>query len=320
MLQNLMANVDMDLLIRIGIGIVGLIVLILVFNWAMGSIRRAGRRKSRARRLFVLDELMVDDRRRLLLIQRDDVQHLILVGGPNELVVETGIDEPASLRPVERNGSSAGRYRPGADVEPLAVSRPVVPAERPLQRVEPAPKPGLFGRLGTRGGTARSADKESAATPAEDDLQAVEPAESAPPKASRPPVSPRAPDEPLIAVKVDPRFAEMADPLEASMRRPQPRPAPAPASTAPMAPVRPAPPSPLAAAPGVAAAERPASLPAEPVRDVLRVESQDQRNPFEGLSSAPAVRAAPPPAEDPFASIDPDSSEIANLLNRRPIR
>jgi hypothetical protein len=51
------------------------------------------------KRLQVLEHASVDGRRRLILIRRDNVEHLIMTGGPVDLVVETGIGATASVRP-----------------------------------------------------------------------------------------------------------------------------------------------------------------------------------------------------------------------------
>ncbi len=45
-------------------------------------------------RLGVSEQVMVDGRRKLVLIRRDDVEHLILTGGPVDVVIETGIAAP----------------------------------------------------------------------------------------------------------------------------------------------------------------------------------------------------------------------------------
>jgi len=42
-------------------------------------------------RLGVMEEAKVDRVRRLVLIRRDDVEHLIMTGGPVDVVIETGI-------------------------------------------------------------------------------------------------------------------------------------------------------------------------------------------------------------------------------------
>lgn len=42
-------------------------------------------------RLGVSEQVMVDSRRKLVLIRRDDVEHLIMTGGPVDVVIETGI-------------------------------------------------------------------------------------------------------------------------------------------------------------------------------------------------------------------------------------
>jgi hypothetical protein len=43
------------------------------------------------RRLDVVDQASVDGRRKLVLIRRDNVEHLIMTGGPVDVVIETGI-------------------------------------------------------------------------------------------------------------------------------------------------------------------------------------------------------------------------------------
>lgn len=45
-------------------------------------------------RLGVVEQASVDGRRRLLLIRRDGVEHLIMTGGPVDVVIETGIGDP----------------------------------------------------------------------------------------------------------------------------------------------------------------------------------------------------------------------------------
>lgn len=43
------------------------------------------------RRLGVVEHASIDGKRRLILVRRDDVEHLIITGGPVDMVVETGI-------------------------------------------------------------------------------------------------------------------------------------------------------------------------------------------------------------------------------------
>jgi len=48
--------------------------------------------------------LLKDGRRRLLLIRRDDVEHLVMTGGPIDVVIETGIggeDADTSKQPEQ---------------------------------------------------------------------------------------------------------------------------------------------------------------------------------------------------------------------------
>jgi flagellar protein FliO/FliZ len=43
------------------------------------------------RRLGVVEHASVDGKRRLILVRRDNVEHLIMTGGPVDVVIETGI-------------------------------------------------------------------------------------------------------------------------------------------------------------------------------------------------------------------------------------
>ena len=45
------------------------------------------------KRLQVIEHSSVDNRRKLVLIRRDNVEHLIMTGGPVDVVIETGIGE-----------------------------------------------------------------------------------------------------------------------------------------------------------------------------------------------------------------------------------
>ena len=45
------------------------------------------------KRLDVVEQWNLDARRRLVLIRRDNIEHLIMTGGPVDVVIETGIGE-----------------------------------------------------------------------------------------------------------------------------------------------------------------------------------------------------------------------------------
>jgi len=60
--------------------------------WAMKRYLPGLRIGVRAgRRLSVVEVLMLDTRRRIVLVRRDDVEHLILLGATTETVIERGI-------------------------------------------------------------------------------------------------------------------------------------------------------------------------------------------------------------------------------------
>lgn len=66
-------------------------------GWAMRRLGWAAAGSAggrRGRRLQVLEVLPLDTRRRLVLIRRDQVEHLLLLGATGDVVVEKGITPP----------------------------------------------------------------------------------------------------------------------------------------------------------------------------------------------------------------------------------
>lgn len=64
------------------------------------------------RRLDVVEHQSVDGRRRLVLIRRDNVEHLIMTGGPVDVVIETGIVTRAPVRTEVSEPTQAVFARP----------------------------------------------------------------------------------------------------------------------------------------------------------------------------------------------------------------
>ncbi len=54
-----------------------------------------------APRVYVVEHTALDSKRRLVLIRRDDVDHLIMTGGPVDVVIESGIIAPVRDTVVE---------------------------------------------------------------------------------------------------------------------------------------------------------------------------------------------------------------------------
>ena len=59
-------------------------------------------------RIEVVEQASMDGKRKLVLIRRDDVEHLIMTGGPVDVVIETGIgDKPARSAEMAGPASTA---------------------------------------------------------------------------------------------------------------------------------------------------------------------------------------------------------------------
>jgi flagellar protein FliO/FliZ len=89
--------------------------------------------RGRQPRLAVIDAAAVDGRRRLVLIRRDNVEHLLMIGGPTDVVIEPNIVRAGGARDL-----APPRQPAAADTLPRPV--PLGEATWPLQP-EPAPAP-----------------------------------------------------------------------------------------------------------------------------------------------------------------------------------
>jgi hypothetical protein len=98
----------------------------------------AGGRNRRAR-LAVMDAAAIDNQRRLVLVRRDNVEHLILIGGPTDVVVEQNIVPAAALHtPPAPTGGEPAR---GPSIHPVPQAAPAAARAERNQRAEPAPAP-----------------------------------------------------------------------------------------------------------------------------------------------------------------------------------
>lgn len=69
----------------------GLSYILKRFNIGHGSLISPSKK-----RMKIVEVLPLDGRRKALLIQRDDTQHLVILGASGETVVETNIQPPHS--------------------------------------------------------------------------------------------------------------------------------------------------------------------------------------------------------------------------------
>jgi hypothetical protein len=284
-----------------------------------GNRLGANTNRGRMPRLAVIDAAAVDGRRRLVLVRRDNIEHLLMIGGPTDIVVESNI-----VRAI-----------PGRDQLP---QRPGIGGTEPSPRVAPLPDAGWSDGDGAR------SDAFDHAEP-----QMPEP----PPRPARPsfadevrrpaPPPPERRSEPLRSDRTDPLAGFTPEPLGG---RPEPRPElrgePMPSRvTSRNEPVMPRPPRPSEPpkAPPIRAPERAAAPP--PPSPSMSAADQNLAEMAQRLEAAlrrpagdtiaPPVAPEPPPARasrsepsiaPPVAAASPKSGfenledEMASLLGR----
>ena len=128
-------NSGLTALIALGVALLVIILAVWLVRTMFNASSNASR--NRNRRLSVVDSLAIDPKRHLLIIRRDNVEHVLLVGGPQDVVVESGIvvseggAAQSSRRPVpmvaSRQPAPAVPVAPAAPVQAPPVAMPARP-------------------------------------------------------------------------------------------------------------------------------------------------------------------------------------------------
>jgi flagellar protein FliO/FliZ len=245
---------------------VAVLVLIGLAAWLVRrfATNRLGTNTNRGRmpRLAVIDAAAVDGRRRLVLVRRDNVEHLLMIGGPTDIVVEPNIvrampgrdqmaprpsvagEQPPRIAPLPDAGWNDDGARDPFDHAEPQMPEPPPRAARPSFADEvrrPAPPP-MAERRGDRSDPLAGFAPEPMAGRAEPRPDPVpprvtrtepmmprpqrpmEPPKAPPPvrapeRAAAPPLPPPPPAPPPQS-SADQNLAEMAQRLEAALRRP----------------------------------------------------------------------------------------------------
>jgi flagellar protein FliO/FliZ len=352
--------------------------------------------RGRQPRLAVIDAASVDARRQLVLIRRDNTEHLIMIGGPTDIVIEpnitrAGIPVSREPRPIPAGDNSrqptstespgwalpleqtAGPLRAVEDLDaplepPHRTAREAMADSMRAVRPEPAARRSPAAELrappedeitapaltppslptATNYRATAAPEPRRASTPPQPPL--YEPVFQAPPEAQRPPPMSepnshfRDAEEVKRAGTAPPRqlqsdennLAEMAQRLEAALRRPTKPVDPAtvpPVAARPTKPVDPSTAPPATARPNKLV--EPATAPPASVRPSARPEPSAARkaaqfeapNPPKGSAKSPEPLSSPPPdlkilsgkpkveAQPPFESLE---DEMAKMLGRSP--
>ena len=235
-------GVDMPLAVRFILAFLIVLGLIGATAWAVrrfgaGRLGGAGTR-GRQPRLAVVDYASVDSRRRLILVRRDNIEHLVLIGGPTDVVVEANIVRAAPATreatltrpppvaetlprapPLPENGNGSWPPRPALRMEPDEQvnwplpqhgEAPPRPARETLAAIaeEIAARPVPRNRLE---GAARPLPAEPRGEPR------GEPRPEARAESRRPQIQP----DPQAVAAADQNLAAMAHRLEAALRMPK---------------------------------------------------------------------------------------------------
>jgi hypothetical protein len=187
------ASAAMWIMLAVIVLVVLLVALRLVKTMRSGTFIAGGR--NRAPRLAVVDAAAVDSQRRLVLVRRDNVEHLIMIGGPSDVVIEAGIRTEERERALSSRQMKGEHAAPSPQVAPAA--QPPVPAVRPAQRPKtPATAPAAARTAAPATGAATTSRRHTVAVTPPEAVDQPEPevAVRAPSKTQAPTADPVAPE------------------------------------------------------------------------------------------------------------------------------
>ncbi|AYO82485.1 hypothetical protein EBB05_09580 [Methylobacterium brachiatum] len=296
------------------------------------SLALPGRTPARGRqpRLGIVDVYELDRARQLILLRRDNVEHLLLVGGPNDVVVERNIQRTQRPLPEATLRSDAGP-EPMAEPlpDPLAQGGRLAEPPRALaeiagRRSEPLFDPGFEMPVVVPPPVPRSAAAppvtfpldvnllggdepgQEVSTPAALQPRAAEPrpAEPAPPAPPPPP--------PPLRETLSPRriLSRTAPPLA------EPRPNPASERKPDPVPERD---EPARAAPSLTVPSERRSVDPAVLSDMARQLQAALSRPSSAVTPAPPPASAPAPAPEPTSAPEPVDPVAAMMASAPPL-
>ncbi|TBW38180.1 hypothetical protein EYW49_09525, partial [Siculibacillus lacustris] len=121
---NLQLGADAGRGAQIALALLVVVALLIGLTWLFRRLSGRGFANSKGGRLGVVDAAAVDTTRRLVLLRRDDVEHLVMIGGPNDLLVESRIVRAAAQqRPPLAGPTIAPLAAPAAATPAIAAPR-----------------------------------------------------------------------------------------------------------------------------------------------------------------------------------------------------
>ena len=296
-----------------GVAFLVAFVLILKIIEIAVDLRRRLPRGSRSRqlRLGFVETFELDGERQLLLVRRDNVEHLLMIGGPNDVLVELGIVrvEPREARahrgaePAAPALSSTSAPVMAPSHEPVAgpeevVSPPLIAAIEAALAAPPAPP---ADESDLHDALKRAAELTPADEPAPDEEEKPAAREDQPPPVVTPPAAPA--PTPAAPERFAPRFP-LPPRLNPAPPPKPPGPLPPPRFPHPSAPsgVGPKgdepPPRPRFVMPPIARRMPPPAPPAAPP-PVIEAEERPAAEPAPAVTPPPVEAAPPPPPAPP---------------------
>ncbi|HYA71651.1 MAG TPA: hypothetical protein VEF36_00695, partial [Roseiarcus sp.] len=131
-------NRGLQIVVIAGLVVAIALIFVVIYRVAFSHrLRVPGSSRTRQPRLGLVDAFSLDGQRQLVLVRRDNIEHLIMIGGPNDVVVESQIVRAAASPLARERDAGAARTPPSRTI----AAAPGVAIETPPPPLEAAPQP-----------------------------------------------------------------------------------------------------------------------------------------------------------------------------------
>ena len=283
--------------------VIGLAVAFWLYRLFFGPrIRGLGGGRSRQPRLGVVDSYDLDAKRQLVLIRRDNTEHLIMIGGPNDVVIESALTR---AHPAARDTALSGQSSLQSSLQPN-FSPPVNAGIATAEEASGAFAPNLTVSP-PLGANARSPDVLQDQMPYAPEMAQPSAPSGAPARVTLPPI--KAQPSAIPSAPIPPRMPPMTRPVSppASAAKPLP-PKPVTSSAAPLA-------SPSGSRADSIKSGASPTIASPPRAPGVNLKPEARSEPQAPTAQSTSAR---PKADAADEAIDALEQEMARLLNRPP--
>jgi flagellar protein FliO/FliZ len=132
MLASVMQMQLLPAVLALAAFLVAILLTLYIVRMLFGRRIRVSGGRNRPKRLDIVDAFDLDRERQLVIVRRDNVEHLLLIGGPSDVLIEASFERPAGLQAETKQDGREPRLSAPSPSWPSPPERDEEAEEAPL--------------------------------------------------------------------------------------------------------------------------------------------------------------------------------------------